>query len=56
MKRRRGLNIEFTKLKTDPDNNENAIDFRWSGVQGSYKKYCLEKLDWELKNWSGYFT
>ena len=27
------INIEFTERKTDPENDENAIDFRWSDVQ-----------------------
>ena len=25
--------IEFTQLKTDPDNDENAIEFKWSDAQ-----------------------
>ena len=27
------INIELTEKKKDPYNNENAIDFRWSGVK-----------------------
>ena len=27
------INIEFTEQKKDPYNNENAIEFRWSGVK-----------------------
>ena len=27
------INIEFTEQKTDPYNDENAIDFKWSDVQ-----------------------
>ena len=28
------LGIEFTELKAKPENNESAIDFRWSDIQG----------------------
>ena len=27
------INIEFTEQKTDPYNDENAIDFRWSDAK-----------------------
>ena len=27
------IDIEFTEQNADPENNENAIDFRWSVVQ-----------------------
>ena len=27
------INIELTEQKTDPYNNENAIDFRWSDAK-----------------------
>ena len=27
------IDIEFTEQKADPENDENAIDFRWSDVQ-----------------------
>ena len=27
------INIELTEQKTDPYNDENAIDFKWSNVQ-----------------------
>ena len=28
------VEIEFTKQKTNPENDENAIDFRWSDIRG----------------------
>ena len=30
---KKSINIEFTKQKTNLYNNENAIEFRWSGVK-----------------------
>ena len=27
------IDIEFSNKNADPENNENAIDFRWSGAQ-----------------------
>ena len=32
------ITIEFTEQKTDPNNAENAIDFKWSGVQEEDEK------------------
>ena len=32
-KEKEPINIELTEQKTDPYNDENAIDFRWSDVQ-----------------------
>ena len=32
-KKKEPINIELTEQKTDPDNDENAIDFKWSDVQ-----------------------
>ena len=35
------MNIEFTEQKTDPKNNKNAIDFRWSDIRREDKKTLL---------------
>ena len=32
------INIEFTEQKTDPFNDENAIDFKWSDEQEEDEK------------------
>ena len=36
-KRKRQKSIKFTE-KTDPENDENAIDFRWSDIRGEEEK------------------
>ena len=36
------IDIEISKLKTDPDNDEIAIDFRWSDVQEENDEYIAE--------------
>ena len=35
------IDIEFTEQKTDPENNENVIDFRWSDVQEDEEDIAL---------------
>ena len=35
------INIEFTEQNTDPYNDENAIDFRWSDVQEEEENIAL---------------
>ena len=32
------IDLEFAEQKIDPDNDENAIDFRWSDVQEEDKE------------------
>ena len=32
-KEKEPIELEFTEQKTDPDYNENAIDFKWSDVE-----------------------
>ena len=36
------IDIEFTKLKADPENDENAIDYRWSNEQLGIEKDVAE--------------
>ena len=36
------IDIEFTEQKTDLDSYENAIDFRWSDVQGEDEEHIAK--------------
>ena len=38
------INIDLTEQKTDPFNNENAIDFRWSDAKEEKRRgrYCFD--------------
>ena len=44
------INIELTEQKTDPYNDENTIDFRWSDVQEEeYENIALENFNESLQ-------
>ena len=36
------IDIEFTEQKSDHDNYENTIDFRWSDAQGEYEEHIAQ--------------
>ena len=39
---RRSQYIKFTEQNADPENNENATEFRWSVVQGADKNKIIK--------------
>ena len=43
--KKKGIDIKFTEQKADTGNDENAIDFRWSNVQGEDEE-VIAKAKW----------
>ena len=43
------IHIELTKQKTDPNNDENAVDFKWPDVQKDEEDISLANFNQSLQ-------